>query len=159
MAISILGLVQTEMRQDHRDYALRLYDDLEREREKHKKTMPTAWLLAKFQQIGLEAYTHNFTLNYPLGGGKVFNGKNVYAILRAPRIGSTEAIVISTPYRTPESIHPIVMPSIPILMAFANFARRKIIKKKKIVSKTNFKHIFIFCDFQAKNIGQKTSFF
>lgn len=113
------------MRQEHTDYAVRLHDDLEREREMHKKTLPTAWILAKFRQIGLEAYTHNFTLNYPLGGGKVFTGKNVYGILRAPRIGSTEAIVISAPYRTPESFHSIVMPSIPVLLAFANYARRK----------------------------------
>lgn len=121
------------MRQEHTEYALRLHDDLEREREKHKSSIPTAWILAKFHQIGLEAHTHNFTLNYPLGGGKVFSGKNVYGILRAPRIGSTEAIVISAPYRTPESIHSIVMPSVPILIAFANFARRKCISSYVIL--------------------------
>lgn len=121
---SSIGLVNSEMRSEHTNFALRLHDDLEREREKHKNTIPTAWILAKFRQIGLEAYVHNFTLNYPLGGGRAFSGKNVYGILRAPRIGSTEAIVISTPYRTPESIHPIVMPSLPILIAFASFARR-----------------------------------
>lgn len=117
------------MRSEHTNFALRLHDDLEREREKHKTSMPTAWILAKFRQIGLEAYSHNFTLNYPLGGGRVFSGKNVYGILRAPRIGSTEAIVIATPYRTPESIHPIVMPSLPILIAFANYARSKCLYK------------------------------
>lgn len=117
------GLVNSEMRSEHTSFALRLYDDLEREREKHKNTMPTSWILAKFRQIGLEAYVHNFTLNYPLGGGRKFSGKNIYGILRAPRIGSTEAVVISTPYRTPESIHPIVMPSLPVLIAFASFAR------------------------------------
>lgn len=113
------------MRSEYTNLALRLHDDLEREREKHKNNMPTAWILAKFRQIGLEAYSHNFTLNYPLGGGRVFSGKNVYGILRASRIGSTEAIVITTPYRTPESLHPIVMPSLPILIAFANFARSR----------------------------------
>lgn len=87
--------------------------------------MPTAWLMAKLRQIGLDAFTHNFTLNYPLGGGRVFSGKNVYGILRAPRIGSTEAIVLATPYRPPDSIHADVMSSIPILLAFANFARSK----------------------------------
>lgn len=117
------GLVNSEMRSEQTSFALRLHDDLEREREKHKKKVPTAWILAKFRQIGLEAYVHNFTLNYPLGGGRKFSGKNIYGILRAPRIASTEAIVISTPYRTPESIHPIVMPSLPILIAFASFAR------------------------------------
>lgn len=121
-----IGLVNSEVRSESTNFALRLHDDLEREREKHKKTIPTAWILSKFRQIGLEAYVHNFTLNYPLGGGRVFSGKNVYGILRAPRIGSTEAIVISTPYRTPESLHPIVMPSLPVLIAFANFARSKL---------------------------------
>lgn len=85
--------------------------------------MPTAWLTAKMRQIGLDTYTHNFTLNYPLGGGKVFTGKNVYGILRAPRIGSTESFVISAPYRPPSSVHPEVTHSIPILLAFANHAR------------------------------------
>lgn len=113
------------MRNEFINYALRLHDDLERERETHKSTTPTAWILAKFRQIGLETYTHNFTLNYPLGGGRKFTGKNIYGILRAPRIGSTESIVISTPYRPPESIHPIVMPSLPMLIAFASFARSK----------------------------------
>lgn len=77
------------------------------------------------RQIGLDTYTHNFTLNYPFGGGKIFTGKNVYGILRAPRIGSTESFVISAPYRPPESVHTDVMPSIPLLLAFAQFARSK----------------------------------
>lgn len=103
--------------------ALRLHDELEREREKHKSTMPTAWILAKFKQFGLETYTHNFTLNYPFNGGHSYQGKNIYAIVRAPRAGSTEAIVITTPYRTPHSMHPVITASIPTMMAFASFAR------------------------------------
>lgn len=75
------------------------------------------------RQIGLETYTHNFTLNYPLGGGKVFKGKNVYGILRAPRIGSTESIVISVPYRPPESMHAEITHGVPLMLAFAEFAR------------------------------------
>lgn len=30
--------------------------------------MPVPWLVAKMSQLHLEVYTHNFTLNYPLGG-------------------------------------------------------------------------------------------
>lgn len=120
---AILGLVHSDIRSETVNDALRWYDELVRERETHKSTLPTAWLTAKFRQIGLDAFAHNFTLNYPLGGGRVFNGKNVYGILRAPRIGSTEAIVLTTPYRPPDSIHPEIMTSIPILLAFANFAR------------------------------------
>ena len=33
--------------------------------------VPYSWLLAKFRQINLDVYTHNFTLNYPLGLGTV----------------------------------------------------------------------------------------
>lgn len=122
------GLVYSEIRQDTTSYATRLLDELTRERENHKSTTPTAWLLAKMRQIGLETHTHNFTLDYPLGGGRVFTGKNIYGILRAPRIGSTEAIVISAPYRPPESVHPDISSSVPILLAFANFARSKSLK-------------------------------
>lgn len=123
--LCVLGLVYSEIRSDTVNYAQQLADELVRERETHKSTMPTAWLLAKMRQVGLETYAHNFTLNYPLGGGRVFRGKNVYGIMRAPRIGSTESIVISAPYRAVDSIHPEVMHSIPILLAFANFARSK----------------------------------
>lgn len=138
------------MRSEHTNFALKLHDDLEREREKHKNTIPTAWILAKFRQIGLEAYTHNFTLNYPLGGGRVFSGKNVYGILRAPRIGSTESIVISTPYRTPDSLHSIVMPSLPVLIAFANFARSKFTKNSSKLNQNESNLILFFY-----SLGQK----
>lgn len=119
------GLVYSEIRSDTTNFALSMNDELDRERETHRNKIPTAWILAKFRQIGLETNAHNFTLNYPLGGGRVFTGRNVYGILRAQRIGSTEAIVISAPYRAPDSIHPEITQSIPLLLAFANFARSK----------------------------------
>lgn len=100
-------------------------EELKRERETYKTGVPYPWLLAKMRQIGLETHTQNFTLNYPFGGGKTFTGKNVYGILRAPRIGSTEAIVISAPYRYTDSIHTDISYSIPLLLAFADFARSK----------------------------------
>lgn len=128
------GLVYSEIRNDHVSYALNLYEELERERETHKSTTPYAWLQAKMRQVGLDTYTHNFTLNYPFAGGKQFTGKNVYGILRAPRIGSTESFVITAPYRPPDSVHPEITHSIPILLAFANFARSTI-QSKPIASK------------------------
>lgn len=129
MFINFVGLVYSEIRTDTNNYALNMLDELERERESHRNSMPIAWILAKYRQIGLETHSHNFTLNYPLEGGRVFSGKNVYGILRAPRIGSTESIVISMPYRAPNSIHPEVTHSLPILLAFANFARSKIVTR------------------------------
>lgn len=140
------------MRSESTNFAVRLHDDLERERETHRNTIPTAWILSKFRQIGLEAYVHNFTLNYPLGGGRTFSGKNVYGILRAPRIGSTEAIVISTPYRTPESIHPIVMPSLPVLIAFANFARSTY---QSHIPTYSYVFIYISLNFRTKVLGKR----
>lgn len=120
-----LGLVNSEIRMDSANQARTFMDELIREREQHTNSMPYAWLLAKMQRIGLETSVHNFTLHYPMAGGKKFTGKNVYGILRAPRIGSTESFVISTPYRTPDSIHPEISHGIPLILAFAKFARCK----------------------------------
>ncbi|XP_055624365.1 glycosylphosphatidylinositol anchor attachment 1 protein [Toxorhynchites rutilus septentrionalis] len=127
------GLVYSELKMDTVALAKSYAGELERERENHRKDMPYAWLLAKMRKIGLETHSHNFTLNYPLGGGKVFSGKNVYGILRAPRIGSTESFVISVPYRTPESVHTDVSAGIPLILAFADFARRQKYWAKDII--------------------------
>lgn len=41
--------------------------------EKYEETgeMPVSWLVGKMSQLHLEVYTHNFTLNYPMGQGQV----------------------------------------------------------------------------------------
>ncbi|EDW06772.1 glycosylphosphatidylinositol anchor attachment 1 protein [Drosophila mojavensis] len=119
------GLVYPEIRIDANRLALQLLEELQRERKDHQSTTPHAWIMAKFNEFGLETYTHNFTLRYPFGGGKEFHGKNVYGILRAPRIGSTEGLVFSAPYRPPSSVHDEITASVPVLLAFADFARRK----------------------------------
>jgi hypothetical protein len=41
------------------------------EAERYPDDLPYSWLLAKLRQIGLDAYTHNYTLNYPMGLGTV----------------------------------------------------------------------------------------
>lgn len=127
------GLVYSELKSETVALARNYAAELERERESHRKGMPYAWLLAKMRKIGLETHTHNFTLHYPLGGGKVFTGKNVYGILRAPRIGSTESFVISVPYRPPESVYTDVSAGIPLMLAFADFARRQKYWAKDII--------------------------
>lgn len=121
----ILGLVTSELKMDSVNFANTLLNELQHERETHKTGLPYPWLQAKMKQIGLETYVHNFTLNYPYGGGKTFQGKNVYGIVRAPRIGSTESILLSMPYRPPNSAHTSTTPTIPLLLAFAEFARRQ----------------------------------
>lgn len=59
------GLVKSEFKDD--STAKQYYNELEDEMKKYDDSIPYPWLLAKFQQIGLDTYTHNFTLNYPLG--------------------------------------------------------------------------------------------
>lgn len=98
-------------------------DELRLEMEKYKSSTPYTWIAVKMQQIGLETYFQNYTLKYPFAGGKMYNGQNIYGILRSPRGSSTEGIILSAPYRSPSSIHPDITASVPYLLAFAEFAR------------------------------------
>lgn len=59
------GLVKTDFSQEA--LAMDYYNELTHEMTKYKETIPYPWLLAKFRQIGLDTYSHNFTFNYPLG--------------------------------------------------------------------------------------------
>ncbi|CAO1411146.1 unnamed protein product [Diamesa tonsa] len=127
------GLVYSEIKMESVNMAKNLLNELENERTTHKSSLPYPWVQAKMKQIGLETYTHNFTLNYPFGGGKTFQGKNIYGILRAPRIGSTEAIVLSVPYRPPNTAHSSITPGLPLLLAFADFARKQKYWSKDII--------------------------
>lgn len=129
------GLVYSEIHKDSAIFAKSLLDELKREREEYSGAVPFPWLLAKMRQIGLETHTHNFTLNYPLGGMKTFKGKNVYGILRAPRAASTESFVISVPYRPPDSLHPDITAGIPLVLAFAEFARSMYLVEKNVFPK------------------------
>lgn len=117
------GLVKGEFDEDAvaKVYQSELLDEAAR----YPDGLPYSWLLAKFRQLNLDAYTHNFTLNSPLGLGMKYAGKNVYAILRAPRSSSTEALVLSVPYRPPSSVHPGTTPSVAIMLALAKFFRRQ----------------------------------
>lgn len=86
--------------------------------------MPFPWLEAKLRQLGLEVYVHNFTLNYPLGASPAsFSGRNVYAILRALRSSSTEALVLSAPFRPPFSLEPGTDVAVALILASAKFFR------------------------------------
>ncbi|XP_054766515.2 glycosylphosphatidylinositol anchor attachment 1 protein-like [Lytechinus pictus] len=75
-----------------------------------KGPIPEEWVKAQFMDLGLDVYSQNFTVQHPFitktngtrGTGGV-TGTNVYAILRAPRIAGTEAIVITVPYRNKEA--------------------------------------------------------
>jgi glycosylphosphatidylinositol transamidase len=125
------GLVKSEFREDN--IARIFHDELLDEMKKYDDGIPYPWLLAKLKQFGLDTYTHNFTLNYPLGKPQKFTGKNVYGILRAPRAASTEALVLSVPYRPPLSVHASTAPSIAIMLAFAKFANKEKYWAKDII--------------------------
>ncbi|XP_069676493.1 glycosylphosphatidylinositol anchor attachment 1 protein [Periplaneta americana] len=117
------GLVKGEFDKDAaaKQYQSELLDEAAR----YPDGVPYSWLLAKFRQLNLDVYTHNFTVHNPLGLRTKYSGKNVYAILRAPRSSSTEALVLSAPYRPPNSVHPGTIPSIAIMLALAKFFRRQ----------------------------------
>ncbi|XP_068203128.1 glycosylphosphatidylinositol anchor attachment 1 protein [Palaemon carinicauda] len=125
------GLVQGDFEGDTQ--VLQYLESLKLEAEKHTTGMPYAWLVGQFTQLGLDTFTHNFTLNYPLGGGKVFKGKNVYGILRASRGSSTEAVVVSAPYRPPSSLLQGTAPSIALMLAMAHFFSEQVYWAKDLI--------------------------
>ncbi|XP_045455968.1 glycosylphosphatidylinositol anchor attachment 1 protein [Melitaea cinxia] len=118
------GLVTNEFNGEHS--ANQFFKEFRQElEEKYEDTdeMPVPWLVAKMSQLDLEVYTHNFTLNYPLGQGQVFKGTNVYGILRAPRTSSLEALVVTAPYRSLSNHQKGTEAGIALMLAFAQFAR------------------------------------
>ncbi|XP_028176972.1 glycosylphosphatidylinositol anchor attachment 1 protein [Ostrinia furnacalis] len=118
------GLVTNEFNaeQDAKQY----YNELNQElADKYSDTdeIPVPWLVAKMSQLHLEVHTHNFTLEFPLGGKQIFKGVNVYGILRAPRTSSHEAIVVTAPHTSISSHHKGTTAGIALMLAFAKFAR------------------------------------
>ncbi|KAJ8946439.1 hypothetical protein NQ318_014426 [Aromia moschata] len=125
------GLVKSQFSEDK--LASLFHGELLDEMKKYDDSIPYPWLLAKFKQIGLDTYTHNFTLNSPLNKKEKYTGKNVYGILRAARASSTEALILSVPYRSSLSVHPSTAPSIAIMLAFAKYANKEKYWAKDII--------------------------
>ena len=119
------GLVKGEFDEDIA--AERYLEGLKDEAERYPNSIPFPWIESQLRHIGLEVYSHNFTLRNPLGADddkkSTFRGQNVYAILRAPRASSTEALVLSAPYRPPFSVESPTDVSIALLLASAKFFR------------------------------------
>ncbi|XP_046973446.1 glycosylphosphatidylinositol anchor attachment 1 protein [Vanessa cardui] len=118
------GLVTNEFNgeQSANQFFNELLQELE-EKYEDSDEMPIPWLVGKMSQMHLEVYTHNFTLNYPLGQGQVYKGTNVYGILRAPRTSSLEALVVTAPYRSLSNHQKGTAAGIALMLAFAQFAR------------------------------------
>ncbi|XP_066603061.1 glycosylphosphatidylinositol anchor attachment 1 protein isoform X2 [Prorops nasuta] len=108
------------------------YHELVHEMKRFPDRMPYAWLSAKFSQLHLDVFIHNFTLVYPFQQQK-FTGQNIYGIVRASRAASTEAIVVSVPFRPVNSIYTDTAPSIALLLAFARFCRKQKYWAKDII--------------------------
>ena len=129
------GLVKGEF--DEELAAERYREGLKDEADRYPSNVPFPWIESQLRQLGLEVYTHNFTLTYPLGAADVnqrtFRGRNVYAILRAPRASSTEALVLSAPYRPPFSVEPATDVGVALLLAAAKFFRSQNYWAKDIV--------------------------
>ena len=63
------GLVNSEFEDDQ--LVKSIYDDLRDEMDHVSTSIPKSWLLAKFRQFNMDAFSHNFTLHYPLSNSKV----------------------------------------------------------------------------------------
>ncbi|KFM78527.1 Glycosylphosphatidylinositol anchor attachment 1 protein, partial [Stegodyphus mimosarum] len=125
------GLVVREF--NPRSSLKRLLESLKDEAKSHPSTMPSAWIQAHFRQIGLDVYQNNFSVQYPFGSKFITKGNNLYAILRAPKVASTEALVISTPYRDFDSIHKDTLASIALMIELAAAFRRHAYWSKDII--------------------------
>ncbi|CAL7943658.1 unnamed protein product [Xylocopa violacea] len=124
------GLVTKESNLEHT--SKQYYVQLLHEMKRYPDVMPYAWLAAKLNQLHLDVFIHNFTLAYPFQEQQ-FTGQNIYGIIRAPRAASTEAIVVSVPFRPISSIYLDTAASIALLLAFAKFCRKQKYWAKDII--------------------------
>lgn len=63
------GLVTKESNLDQT--SKQFYDELLHEMKRYPDSMPYAWLSAKFNQLYLDTFIHNFSLIYPFNQQKV----------------------------------------------------------------------------------------
>lgn len=124
------GLLTKESNLD--ETSKQFYNELVREMKRYPDSMPYAWLSAKFNQLHLDTFVHNFSLTYPFKKQK-FAGQNIYGIVRAPKAASTEAIIVSVPFRPMNSIYLSTAPSVALLLAFAKFCRKQKYWAKDII--------------------------
>ncbi|XP_059470243.1 glycosylphosphatidylinositol anchor attachment 1 protein [Neocloeon triangulifer] len=125
------GLVKGEFNDKH--VAKGLYEELKTEAERYPNDMPYTWLRSKMRQIGLDVYSHEYSLNYPMGLGVNYTGKNIYGIIRAPRGASTEALVLSVPYRPLASANLGTLPGVALSLSLAKYFRRQKYWAKDII--------------------------
>ncbi|XP_063687872.1 glycosylphosphatidylinositol anchor attachment 1 protein-like [Bolinopsis microptera] len=83
------------------------------------------WIIEKFTGLGVEVYTQNFTVNRPLVGDKI-SGDNIYAIYRAPKVASTEAVVFSTTLKDSQF-------AIPLMLSLCHLISKQTIWAKDVI--------------------------
>lgn len=80
-------------------------------------------IINAMENVGLHTYHQNFTIHMPFPGisePQMSTGMNIYGILRAPRIASTEAVVISVPYNQGNN-----KGALALMLSFADHCRSK----------------------------------
>lgn len=109
--------------------------EIKNELKKDKRNVPRDWLFQKFQELGLDTYLQNYTVNYPLQmvRGQLVPGQNVYGILRARRAASTEAVVLSVPFRAKTSDLPQTYGGIVVMLGLAKYFMRQPYWSKDII--------------------------
>jgi glycosylphosphatidylinositol transamidase len=136
------GLVQRQFAgQQHIE---RYLQQLRLAAQTHGDRLPVALLTQLFSQLGLEAHEHNFTFTYPFGQRSKYHGRNVYAVLRAPRTAGTEAIVLSVPYRADLTPNGSSLPGLALLLSLAKYFGNKTYWAKDIVFLV-YEHELIGC--------------
>ncbi|XP_005108658.1 glycosylphosphatidylinositol anchor attachment 1 protein [Aplysia californica] len=135
------GLVESEL--PHvLTKAFNLKDEVKAEMNKDQKVAPQSWIFEKFRALGLDTYRHNFSVIYPFKSisKKVVQGENVFAILRARRAASTEALVLSVPLRPlANKAKPQTGGGIALALALASEFKQKAYWSKDV--------IFLFTDY------------
>ncbi|CAL8094253.1 unnamed protein product [Calicophoron daubneyi] len=118
------------------DGALRQYqhkaDDLYRSNDLNALRL---WLSRELISIGLEVYTQNFTLShealYPLSE---IHGSNLYAIMRSPSGGRTEALLLTVPLKADCSeTHSCLSGSLSLILALMKTLRQQVYWAKDII--------------------------
>ena len=112
--------------------AVEFLSTLAEENKKYPGAAPLPWLEAQFRQMGLEVHQQQFRLSYPLANTS-FTGTNLYAVLRAAKTSSTEALVLTAPHRPPNSPHQSTDAGIALLLATAKYFRSQIYWAKDII--------------------------
>lgn len=106
--------------------------------------LPVELLTRMFVEQGLHVYEHNFTFTYPFGRRTSSVGRNLYALIRAPRSAGTEAIVLSSPYRSETSPHGSSLPGIALLLSLGRYFARQTYWAKDIIILV-YEHELIGC--------------